>query len=101
MQTKQVVLKVDGMHCSACPVTVQRSLTQVAGVQDAQVTLDPPQAVVSYDPNKVSADAMVQAVTKAGYSATVAKGPDTAGCCEIPAPDVKQSPTTSPGSSPS
>lgn len=71
MQTEQAVFKVEGMHCSACPVTVRNSLTQVDGVQDAKVTLDPPQAVVTYDPAKTSVQAIEQATTKAGYPSSV------------------------------
>lgn len=67
VQNKGAVLKVDGMTCASCMVGVRQSLLSVDGVQDATVTLDPPQAVVSYDPAKVSVDALRQATEKAGY----------------------------------
>lgn len=50
MQTKEAALKVDGMTCASCTVGVRRSLMGVDGVQEAKVTLDPPEAVVSYRP---------------------------------------------------
>jgi mercuric transport protein len=71
MNTTQTVLKVEGMTCAACVATVRQSLTQVDGVQDAQVTLDPPQAVVSYDPSKTSIHALEQATAKVGYPSSV------------------------------
>ncbi len=71
MQNKEAVLKLDGMTCAACIVHARQSLTGVDGVQEAKVTLDPPQAVVSYDPAKVSVEALEQATTKAGYPSSV------------------------------
>ena len=69
--TKQVVLKVDGMTCAACTVTVRKSLAAVAGVKDATVTVDPPQAVVLYDPARVSTDAFTKATAQSGYPSAV------------------------------
>lgn len=71
MQTKQAVLKVDGMTCGSCTAAVRQSLTKVDGVQDANVSLDPPQAVVRYDPAKASVQALEQATAKAGYPSSV------------------------------
>lgn len=68
---KEAVLKLDGMTCAACTVHVRQSLTGVDGVQEAKVTLDPPQAVVSYDPAKASVEALEQATAKAGYPSSV------------------------------
>ncbi|MCL5965921.1 MAG: heavy-metal-associated domain-containing protein [Deltaproteobacteria bacterium] len=59
------------MTCSACAVTVKKSLTRVEGVKDAKVTLSPPQAVVAYDPAKVRVEQLVEATTKAGFPSTI------------------------------
>lgn len=69
--TAQTVLKVDGMTCAACTANVRRSLMNVDGVQDAKVTLDPPEAVVSYDADKTSVDALTQATAKAGHPSSL------------------------------
>ncbi len=62
-----VVLKVEGMTCAACNVTVQKALTNLDGVQTATVTFEPPQAVVHYDPAKVAPEDLMRATTEVGY----------------------------------
>ena len=68
---RQVTLSVRNMTCSACAVTVKKSLTRVEGVTDAKVTLNPPQTVVTYDPAKVHTERLVEATTKAGFPSTI------------------------------
>lgn len=69
--TEQVVLEVEGMTCASCNVTVRRALTNLDGVQDADVTFEPPQAVVTYDPSKVSHETLTRATTNVGYASRV------------------------------
>jgi mercuric ion transport protein len=69
--TRQVTLSVRNMTCSTCVVTVKKSLTRVDGVVDAKVTLNPPRAVVMYDPAKVNGERLVDATTRAGFPSTI------------------------------
>ncbi len=71
VNTKQAVLTVDGMTCGSCAVHVRESLKRVDGVQDARVTFDPPEAVVSYEPSKASAEALTHATAMAGYPSSL------------------------------
>lgn len=64
---QQIVLVVEGMTCDACPATVRKALEGVEGVYSARATYEPPQAVVRFDPAKVSVDDLIQATTNAGY----------------------------------
>ncbi|MBI5149920.1 MAG: cation transporter [Candidatus Omnitrophica bacterium] len=72
--TKQVVLNVEGMTCAACSVTVSKSLKRVDGVQEANVTLIPPEAVVTFDPVKVKVEQLVEATKNVGYPSSVRGG---------------------------
>lgn len=65
---QQVVLDVEGMTCASCNVTVQRALTRLEGVEAAWVTFEPPQAVVRFDPSRVTLDELTRATSDAGYS---------------------------------
>jgi len=67
MSFQQVVLKVEGMTCATCPKTVQTALRGVDGVHEANATLEPPQAVVRFDPEKVSVDVLTEATKNAGF----------------------------------
>ena len=40
-------------------------------VKDAKVTLNPPRAVVMYDPAKVNGERLVDATTRAGFPSTI------------------------------
>jgi mercuric transport protein len=67
----RTTLDVQNMTCSSCVVTVRNSLTRLDGVKEATVTLEPPEAVVVYDPQKVSTEALIEATTNAGYPSNI------------------------------
>lgn len=73
MRMEQVVLEVKNMTCPSCPVAVKKSLTHLTGVKEAKVTLEPPEAVVVFDPAKVKLEDLIKATTNAGYPSLVKK----------------------------
>lgn len=64
---QQVVLEVEGMTCKTCPVTVRKALSRIEGVYEAKATLNPPRAIVRFDPERVSVKDLTDATTKAGF----------------------------------
>src|ERR1051325_4500573 len=63
-------LRIDGMTCGNCARHVTEALQSVPGVQSANVTLQTEQAHVRWLPgSSARADALVQAVKKAGFDA--------------------------------
>lgn len=64
---QQVVLTVEGMTCATCPVTVQTALRDVDGVYEAEATLEPPEAVVRFDPDRTSVEALTQTTKNVGF----------------------------------
>ena len=68
---KTVVLSVPSMNCAACPITVRKALEMVAGVQSVKATLEPPEAVVTFDDAMTSVDKLTEATKGAGYPSTV------------------------------
>lgn len=56
--------------CAACVGHVMRALEGLNGVQSAEVSLEDKQAIVTYDPSKVQAAQMVDAITEEGYEAS-------------------------------
>lgn len=63
-------LKIAGMDCAACTVSIEKSVEKVPGVYSAQVDFDHARATVVTD-GKASPAAVVQAVKAAGYQATL------------------------------
>jgi len=72
-EPKHVVLDVPSMNCSLCPLTVRTALKRVPGVIEARATYEPKRAQVTYDPDKVSPEALAKALGDAGYPAKVHK----------------------------
>jgi len=68
---QQVTLRVNGMTCAGCVATVTKSLEQLDGVSQAQVTLEPPRAIVTFDSTKVSIDELTKATANAGYQSVI------------------------------
>jgi copper chaperone len=58
---------VQGMTCGGCVASVKRVLEALPGVEKVDVTLTPGRATVAYDPQRVTAEAMRDAVQNAGY----------------------------------
>jgi mercuric ion binding protein len=64
-------LSVPGMTCSTCPITVKKALMKVDGVQQAKVSYEKREAVVTFDDSKTTAEKVKQATANAGYPSTV------------------------------
>lgn len=71
--SETLTLKVSGMDCAACTVSIKQSLEKVPGVRSASVDFDAAEATVVTDA-KVDAAAVVKAVAAAGYKAVVMDG---------------------------
>ncbi len=64
-----ITIPVTGMTCAACQSRVQRALQKAPGVDEAVVNLMMNSATVDYDPEAISADALVAAIRDTGYEA--------------------------------
>ncbi len=71
---KTVRLKVAGMTCAGCVLGTRTVLTRLPGVTKADVSYPRQEAVVTYDPAKVTVAQMVAAIKTLGYTATLAAG---------------------------
>lgn len=70
---------VGGMTCAACQAHVEKAVRGVAGVSDVTVNLLSGSMAVDYDEASTSADAICQAVDRAGYSASPVAAAASAG----------------------
>ncbi|MDE3154259.1 MAG: mercury(II) reductase [Acidobacteriota bacterium] len=70
-----LALRIDGMTCEHCAITIQRALAQVGGVQRAAVSYPEARADVELAPGGPATTAvLVAAVERAGYRATPVAG---------------------------
>lgn len=66
----EITLQIDGMSCGHCVSQVRAALARIDGLQIREVKIG--QATVTYDPNLIEADEIVEAVKEAGYDALTA-----------------------------
>jgi mercuric ion binding protein len=55
------------MTCELCPITVKKALDQVPGVAASKIDFAKKTATVTFDPDRASVAALVEATTNAGY----------------------------------
>ena len=55
-------LRIDGLLCSACATNVRRRLEAVDGVRSARVDLAHGEGLVTYDPGRVTPQALIDAI---------------------------------------
>ncbi len=71
MSTQRISFTVRGMFCPRCAGAIERALVQLDGVVAAQVNYATERAQVMYDPTRVTARTMVDALRSTGYDTPV------------------------------
>jgi Cu2+-exporting ATPase len=74
---EEAFLQVDGMHCTACEAFLETLAEGREGVYRAEASYASEMMRLQYDPGRVAADALPEAVSRAGYRAR-ASTPDAA-----------------------
>jgi len=62
-----ITLVIEGFTCSICPVTVRKALERQEGVFEANVSLEPPHAVVTFDDEHTDIETLMATTTNAGF----------------------------------
>ena len=63
---KKIVLKIDGMTCSACSSSLEKYLLKQNGIDDALVNLVMSSASISYE-DFITIDDLNRFISEAGY----------------------------------
>lgn len=58
---------VEGMNCNHCVMHVKKALEGVPGVENAEVSLEPANAVITYDASRFDFETAQKAVEEVGY----------------------------------
>jgi copper chaperone CopZ len=61
--------RVDGMHCSNCPMEVESIEDDLPGIKQVSASYQKGRMVVEFDETKVSEAQIIAAVQKHGYQA--------------------------------
>jgi mercuric ion binding protein len=73
-EVRTVILRVDNMTCGACPYIVEEALTAIPGVTAVDVSLVANTAIVTFDDQQTSVDALTTAVSDSGFPAHLVPG---------------------------
>jgi P-type Cu+ transporter len=68
---KQTTLKITGMHCASCAMSVEKALQSTAGVSRANVNLATEKATVEYDPALASEESLKKAIENSGFGVNI------------------------------
>lgn len=68
---RTVTMTIENMTCAACPIAVRTAVERVLGVKKVEVNLETKTAVVSFDDEQTSVDAIAEASRMAGFPASV------------------------------
>jgi uncharacterized protein HI_0292 len=66
---KTITLNIEGMHCGGCVKSLTRVLTELDGVQSADVQLEG-KANITFDENRVNVAQLIEVIEDAGFDAT-------------------------------
>ena len=64
---RKTTLKVSGMHCATCKITVEKALKSLDGVENVSVNLNNETASVEYDGDRVKPSEIIGAIEDGGY----------------------------------
>ncbi|MCX8181902.1 MAG: heavy metal translocating P-type ATPase [Candidatus Methanomethyliaceae archaeon] len=64
---KRVVMEIEGMHCATCASLIEKSIRQIDGVSNVEVSFGSNSALVEYEGDKVNLRSITKAVEDAGY----------------------------------
>lgn len=66
---KTITLNIEGMHCGGCVKSVTQVLTELDGVQSADVQLEG-KANITFDENRVNVAQLIEVIEDAEFDVT-------------------------------
>lgn len=67
MDTQRATLKIQGMDCAHCALAVEKALSKLDGVVDANVNFTSGYGIIEYALDKISLEQIKKAIKEAGY----------------------------------
>src|SRR5690625_5077738 len=67
MAIEEKTLQINGMTCSACATSIEKGLSKMEGVEQANVNLALERTSIQYDTEKTDVDAFKQKIKDLGY----------------------------------
>ena len=68
---RELKLKINGMHCTACAMNIDGELEDAKGVLEATTSYAKQEVLLKYDDEKIDLDNIKNIVSKLGYSVII------------------------------
>lgn len=68
-----ITLRVPGMTCPACPITIKKTLLKQPGITAVNVMYAKKELVVKFDDGKISPAAIMKSTASVGFPSQIAK----------------------------
>lgn len=68
MSTVKKKLKIQGMHCSSCAMSIDFDLEDLDGVKSAKTSYAKCECEVDFDPVRIKEKDLIETIKKAGYT---------------------------------
>lgn len=62
-------LKIEGMHCSSCAMTIDFDLEDTGGVKSSKTSYAKQECEIEFDEESMTIERIIQTVKKSGYTA--------------------------------
>lgn len=72
-ETRSIILPVTGMTCANCAATIERNVRKLPGVAVANVNLANEKLNISFDPDLLNEQGIINRIVKVGYGVAVGK----------------------------
>lgn len=72
-KTKEIDLRIKGMHCAGCAANIEKGLAGVDGIDECRVNFALHSSAVVYEPDKVSEKQIIEKIKEIGYQAEVGR----------------------------
>ena len=69
--TTRSVFRAEGFSCPSCVAKIEKRVGKLKGVTDVSVKFASARVTVDHDPSLTSTEEIVEAIGKAGYTATL------------------------------
>ena len=74
-----ISFSIQGMHCANCALAIEKAFAKTEGISDTAINLPLEKGFVTYDPDLMDDQKVLDVVKNAGYTASLETGRDQAG----------------------
>jgi len=67
----KVSLKIEGMHCNSCAMSIDFDMEDLDGVKTVKTSYAKQLSEVEFDESKIEPQAIVEQIKKTGYTAVI------------------------------